>query len=102
MGNLVRVAAASELLPGQNRVVKADGVEIALFNVDGSFHAIGNVCRHRGGPLGEGSLDGLVVTCPWHGWEYDVTTGAVLTNPALKVPVYRTEVKGDDVFVELS
>ena len=98
---MVRVAAASDILPGQGRVVKTDGIEIALFNVDGSFHAIGNVCRHRGGPLGEGSLDGSVVTCPWHGWEYDVTTGAVLANAALKVPVYRTEVNGDDVLVEL-
>lgn len=101
MGNMVRVAAASDVLPGQGRVVKTDGIEIALFNVDGIFHAIGNVCRHRGGPLGEGSLDGSVVTCPWHGWEYDVTTGAILANPALNVPVYRTEVNGDDVLVEL-
>ena len=101
MGNMVRVAAVSDVLPGQGRVVKTDGIEIALFNVDGAFHAIGNVCRHRGGPLGEGSLDGSVVTCPWHGWEYDVTTGATLANPALNVPVYRTEVDGDDVLVEL-
>jgi 3-phenylpropionate/trans-cinnamate dioxygenase ferredoxin component len=98
---LIRVAASSELLPGQGRVVKADNLEIALFNVDGSFYAIGNTCLHRGGPLGEGSLEGSVVTCPWHGWEYDVTTGVSRVNPAKKVPVYRTEVQGQDVLIEL-
>lgn len=98
---LVRVAASSELLPGQGRVVRADDLEVALFNVDGSFYAIGNTCRHRGGPLGEGSLEGSVVTCPWHGWEYDVTSGVSRVNPAMRVPVYRTQVKGDDVFIEL-
>jgi nitrite reductase (NADH) small subunit len=98
---LVRVVASSELLPGQGRVVRADDLEIALFNVDGSFYAIGNTCRHRGGPLGEGSLEGSVVTCPWHGWEYDVTSGVSRVNPAMRVPVYRTEVKGDEVFIEL-
>ena len=101
MGKLVKVAAASELLPGEGKVVKADGVDVALFNVDGSFHAIGNTCRHRGGPLGEGSLEGSVVTCPWHGWEYDVTTGASRMNPAVTVPVYRVEVQEGGVFVEL-
>ena len=101
MGKLVKVAAMSEILPGQGKVVKADGIEIALFNVEGALHAIGNTCRHRGGPLGEGSLDGSTVTCPWHGWEYDVTTGAALLNPAMTVPVYRVEAQGEDVLVEL-
>ncbi len=101
MGKLVKVAAVSELLPGQGKAVKADDLEIALFNVGGSFHAIGNTCLHRGGPLGEGSLEGSVVTCPWHGWEYDVASGMSRANPAMRVPVYRTEVNGDDVLVEL-
>lgn len=101
MGKLVRVATASELLPGQGKVVKADDLEIALFNVGGSFHAIGNACLHRGGPLGEGSLEGLLVTCPWHGWEYDVTTGVSRIDSAMRVPVYRTEVNGGEVFIEL-
>ncbi len=101
MGKLTRVAAVADLTPGQGKVVTAEGTEIALFNVAGVFHAIGNTCCHRGGPLGEGSLEGKTVTCPWHGWDYDVTTGATTMNPALKVPVYRTEVRGSEVFVEL-
>jgi nitrite reductase/ring-hydroxylating ferredoxin subunit len=102
MGRLVKVAEVSDLTPGQGKVVEAEGTEIALFNVDGAFHAIGNTCCHRGGPLGEGSLEEKTVMCPWHGWEYDVTTGATAMNPSVKVPVYRTEVRGGEVFVELS
>ncbi len=102
MGKLVKVATVSDLAPGQGKVVDADGIEIALFNVDGAFYAIGNTCGHRGGPLGEGSLEGKRVTCPWHGWEYDVTTGAATTNPSVKVPTYRTEVRDQDVFLEIS
>ena len=57
----------------------------ALFNVDGGFYAINDVCGHRGGPLGEGELDGKTVICPWHGWRWDVTTGANVNNPAVKI-----------------
>ncbi len=102
MGRLVKVAAAADLLPGQGMVVQAEDAEIALFNMGGTFHAIGNTCCHRGGPLGEGSLDGKVVTCPWHGWEFDVTTGVAETDSSMGVPVFRTEVRNGDVFIELS
>jgi nitrite reductase (NADH) small subunit len=101
MGKMIRVAAVSELSPGQGKTVDADGTEIALFNVEGSFHAINNSCRHRGGPLGEGSLEGGQVTCPWHGWKYDVVTGKLVTHPDVSVPAYPVQVQGDEVFVEL-
>jgi len=55
---------------------------------------------HRGGPLGEGDLKGQIVTCPWHGWQYDVTTGKLATNPAVGVENYPVEVRGDDIFVD--
>ncbi|MBI2461390.1 MAG: Rieske 2Fe-2S domain-containing protein, partial [Candidatus Rokubacteria bacterium] len=80
MGKLAKVAEIADLAPGQGRVVEVEGKAIALFNVDGAFYAIDNTCLHRGGPLGEGELDGAVVTCPWHGWCYDVTTGANTAN----------------------
>ena len=54
------------------RELQLDGKVIALANVGGKLYAINNVCLHRGGPLGEGELGGQVVTCPWHGWQYDV------------------------------
>lgn len=101
MANLVKVAERSSLPPGQGRVVQAEGRSIALFNVGGRFFALDNTCRHRGGPLGEGVLQGATVACPWHGWQYDVTTGASAVDPAVSVASYPCKVEGDDVFVEV-
>jgi len=97
----VKVANASELKPGQGRAVAANGVEIALFNVDGNFYAIDNTCSHRGGPLGEGVLDGDIVTCPWHGWRYSVKTGVSAVMPSVSVKSFEVKVEGDDVLVNV-
>jgi nitrite reductase (NADH) small subunit len=75
VGELATVARADDVPPGAARVVRVGEREVALFNVDGTFHATQNECLHLGGPLGHGSLDGCVVSCPWHGWQYDVRTG---------------------------
>jgi len=101
MGKMVKVAQTADLNPGEAMTVDAQGTPIALFNVGGAFHAIHNTCLHRGGPLGEGSLDDKVVTCPWHGWKYDVTTGGCKTSPAAKIQVFPVKVQGSDLFVEL-
>jgi nitrite reductase/ring-hydroxylating ferredoxin subunit len=101
MGNLMKVAQVSDLPPGEGKVVEVEGQPIALFNVDGTFHAIHNTCLHRGGPLGEGDLEGAVVTCPWHGWQYDVTNGTKVRNPDVKVASFEVQVEGSDVLVEL-
>ncbi len=97
----LRVAAAGELATGEGRVVEVEGRELALFNVDGVYHCIENACPHRGGPLGEGDLEGRVVSCPWHAWRWDVTTGANTNNPAVRVAAYPVTVEGGAVFVEL-
>jgi nitrite reductase (NADH) small subunit len=97
----VRVGSSSDVPVGQARVVDAAGRTIALFNVDGTYFAIDNTCAHRGGPLGEGDLDGAVVACPWHGWRWDVTTGANANNPAIKVPCFAVTVEQGEIFVEL-
>ncbi len=101
MGEWVKVAVVSDLDPGQGKTVERKGVEMALFNLAGSFQAIGNACPHRKGPLAEGETEGSVVTCPWHGWRFDVMTGRSLRSADISVPTYRTQVRGDDVFVEL-
>jgi nitrite reductase/ring-hydroxylating ferredoxin subunit len=99
---MVRVARVSELSPGTGKVVGTDGRSVALFNVDGVFYAIDNTCTHRGGPLGEGALIGEIVTCPWHGAQFNVRTGAVTSRPAPSgVRSYPVKVEGDDVLVEL-
>ncbi len=99
MGDFVRVASTADVKPGQAVVVEVNGKTLAVFNVDGAFHAIDNTCVHRGGPLGEGDIQGKVVACPWHGWQFDVTTGECVKNPSAKVEVYQVKVEGDDVKV---
>ena len=102
MPKLVKVAQTSELSPGTGKVVQADGRSIALFNVEGAFHAIENTCTHRGGPLGEGDLNGEIVTCPWHGANFNVKTGAVTSPPAgTGVQRFVVKVEGNDVLVEI-
>jgi nitrite reductase (NADH) small subunit/3-phenylpropionate/trans-cinnamate dioxygenase ferredoxin subunit len=100
VGDFLKVALVSDLEPGQGKTVERRGIAVALFNVGGTFRAIGNACLHRGGPLAEGELKGTVVTCPWHGWQFDVISGAVPRNPDVGVPIYRVVVRGDEVFVE--
>ncbi len=96
-----KIAKTSDLAPGSGKVVEADGETIALFNVEGTFYAIGNTCPHRGGPLGEGSLEGNTVTCPWHGAQFNVKTGEVLRPPAATgVKSYPARVEGEDVLIE--
>jgi len=101
MPQFVKVAKVNEMPPGTAREFQADGRMIALFNVDGSFYAVDNTCLHRGGPLGQGSLEGEVVTCPWHGWQYNVKSGEAVFNEQIKVQCYEVKVEGDDICVGL-
>jgi nitrite reductase/ring-hydroxylating ferredoxin subunit len=96
-----RTAKTDEVPPGMIREFQLDGQTIALANVNGKLFAINNVCLHRGGPLGEGKMSGNVVTCPWHGWQYNVTNGAVVANPGVAVETYPVEVRGNDIFVDV-
>ncbi|HSE93762.1 MAG TPA: Rieske 2Fe-2S domain-containing protein [Methylomirabilota bacterium] len=101
MGSRVKIGRAAEVPAGEGCVVEAGGRALALFNVGGRFYAIDNACAHRGGPLGEGELTGSVVTCPWHAWRWDVTTGANVNNPAVRVACFPVILEGGDVFVDL-
>ena len=99
MAGFVKVCKTGDLAAGSGKTVNVNGKAVALFNVEGSFYAIDDTCVHRGGPLGEGELDGKIVACPWHGWRYDVTTGVNQLNPAVTVAKYDVKVEGDDVLV---
>jgi|SRR4051812_32227353 nitrite reductase (NADH) small subunit len=99
MGEFVRVIGTTDVQVGHGIVAEVNGRTLAIFNVDGIFHAIDNTCIHRGGPLGEGDVQGSIVTCPWHGWEYDVATGGCVNNPAAHVERYQVKVEGTDVKV---
>jgi nitrite reductase (NADH) small subunit len=74
---------------------------IALFNVDGEFHALDGICPHQGGPLGKGQLAGCIVTCPWHGWQFDVTTGQHQTSASLLHARFPVRLEGASVLVDI-
>jgi nitrite reductase (NADH) small subunit len=102
MPQFVRLGSRSELPPvGEAREYEVEGRTICIANADGSCSAMDNVCVHHGGPLGQGVVDGNKIICPWHGWSFDVNTGAEGHNPAARVPVYPLKIEGDDVFVAL-
>lgn len=97
----VKVASVNDLEEGKGKIVEVDGKKIALFRQWGEIYAITNTCAHKGGPLGEGSLEGKVVTCPWHAWQFDISTGVSPVNPQAKVDAYKAKVEGEDVLVEV-
>ena len=99
MANFVKAAQVTDVPPGTGRCVTVGGKELALFNVGGTFHVIDNTCLHRGGPLAEGELDGTVVTCPWHGWQYDVTTGVNVMDDAERVQRYDVRIEDGEVLI---
>ena len=99
MPRYIKVAKVNEMPPGAAREFHANGKVVALFNVDGKYYALDNTCLHRGGPLGQGVLEGDVVTCPWHGWQYNVTSGAAVFNLEIKVQSFEVKVEGDDIVV---
>lgn len=101
MSEFVRVAAVSDLEPGAAMEAWVAGQAVALCNVGGRFHAVSNRCLHRGGPLGQGSLDGCVLLCPWHAWGWDVTSGASDVNPQLRLARYEVKVEDGQVFVRV-
>ncbi len=101
MGSFVKAAKKQDIEEGRGIVADVNGTPVAIFNLGGSFYAIHNTCLHRGGPLGEGECEGTVVTCPWHGWQYDVTTGCAPDNPNVKVAKFNVKLEGDEVFVEI-
>ncbi len=95
------VAKTADLSEGACKAVTVNGQKIGLFNVEGKIYAMDDTCVHKGGSLGSGSLNGKVVTCPLHGWTYDVTTGACETNPQAQLNTFPVKVEGEEIVVEL-
>jgi nitrite reductase/ring-hydroxylating ferredoxin subunit len=111
------VARMSELPPGQRKIVEAEGRSIGVFNVHGRFYALRNSCPHQAAPLCRGAIkvmampgkpgeyswarEGEILRCPWHGWEFDITTGRSVFNPhKTRVKTYEVTVEADDEAVE--
>ena len=102
MASFVKVANTAEIPAGGAKLVQVNGKEIALFHLDGKFYALDNNCTHVGGPLAEGELQGTTVECPWHGAQFDITTGKALRAPARgDVACYPARQTGDDIEIEV-
>ncbi len=101
MSEFVKVAMVADVKLGEGKIATVGERELALFNVDGQFHCIDNRCPHRDGSLGEGVLTGNVVTCPLHGWRFDVTTGQSPVIPSAKVENLAVVVEANIVKVKI-
>jgi nitrite reductase/ring-hydroxylating ferredoxin subunit len=102
MPRFVKMATLAELPPGGSKEVEHEGRIYALFNVDGVISAIDGICPHQGGPLADGVVEGTMVTCPWHGWQFDVRTGKTPLGSRLKQAVYEVRIEGQDVLVAVA
>jgi len=102
MSKFVKVATVEEIPAGSSKLVEIGTVRIALFNLEGEFHAIEDVCTHDGGPLVDGeAVNGSQVICPRHGAYFDIRTGAALRFPAVEATnTYAVQIDGNDILVE--
>ncbi len=101
MSSMVRVAKLSEIPLGKGIEVAAGTRVVALFNVEGTIYAMDGLCPHSCGPLGKGTLRGMTVTCPWHGWQFNVTSGKHLQSQTIKNACFPVTIEGDEVYVTL-
>lgn len=99
MSDWISIAKKQECPPGTSLELMADETIVALYNVDGDFFALDGICPHNGGPLGKGTLDGCIVTCPWHGWQFDVKNGQCQLTATIQQPGFEVRIEGDDVMI---
>lgn len=99
--NEVVLIDADSVPIGTGAEVVAMGRIFGVFNIGGVFHVLDGICPHAGGPLGKGSLCGNIVTCPWHGWQFDVSTGQHCLNQRLHQTRYEARIEGGKVVAEI-
>jgi nitrite reductase/ring-hydroxylating ferredoxin subunit len=96
----IKVLELTDLPPGKGVLVSLDGRDVALFRRGADILAIGNDCPHQGGSLCDGWVEGDIVICPLHGWEFDVRSGACMTVPGEAVARYAATVEGGSIYLE--
>jgi nitrite reductase (NADH) small subunit len=101
MSDFSPVAKLGELEHGQKKAVEMLGRKLVIVNVNGEHFAMNDTCVHRGAQLSDGPLENQYLSCPWHNWVFDVTTGACLTQPDQRALCYKVKVEGDEVLVSL-
>jgi nitrite reductase/ring-hydroxylating ferredoxin subunit len=99
MAHFVKMATLDELPPGAAKEVEHEGRVYAIYNVGGTLMVIDGICPHQGGPLAEGDVAGAIVTCPWHGWQFDLRSGTMPSGSRIKQEVFEVKVEGRDVLV---
>ena len=111
------VAREDEIPPGGRKIVRVEGREVGIFNLDGCFYALKNICAHQGARVCLGKvggttlpsdvyeftygLEGRILRCPWHEWEYDITTGESVFDPAVRIVTYPVEVADGAIAVTI-
>jgi nitrite reductase (NADH) small subunit len=101
-GTFIQVGSVADFTPGQAKMVTVEGRHVAVFRLGDDFFALDNLCLHRGGPLCEGPIANDVVTCPWHGWSYEIKTGTMVQDPRVGVSKHEVRIEGDLVSVRLT
>ncbi len=116
-GQMIKVCKADDVSPGNQKIVDVNGMSVGIFNIDGGYYALLNICPHRGAALCEGPQCGTtqktndyefiygekdaVVRCSWHGWEFDIRSGAFLADNKIKAKTFEVSVSDNDVFVHI-
>jgi len=99
----VVVGNVNDFTSGQGKMVTVNGRHVAVFRLGNEFFAIDNLCLHKAGPLCEGEIDGNdVVTCPWHGWSYEIRTGTLVQDPRVGVSKHDVKIEGEEISVRLT
>jgi len=99
--SFVKIAGTAEVPPGTLIEVLHNDEPFALCNVGGQIRALSGICPHHGGPLGQGVLEGPMITCPWHCWQFDSATGTCIFGDDLAIETYEVRVENGEIFADL-
>ena len=102
MREFVKVGSVADFSSGLGKMVTVEGRHVALFRLGEEFFALDNTCLHRGGPLCEGFVENDVVTCPWHGWSFEIKTGTMVQDPRVGVSKHDVRLDGEVISVRLT
>ncbi len=95
------IGRAADVPEGERLIVQIDDLSIGVFRHEGDWYALRNHCLHRAGPVATGTLKGDTLTCPWHGYQYRLTTGEYLNDPSIALDTYKVEVRGEDLVLQI-
>ncbi len=102
MAKFIKVGRVGELAEGCAATVEANGQQVALFRIGERYYALEAACPHEGEPLAEGTIEGLRVVCPWHGYGFHLKTGECETDPDLHALTYPVKIQGEDILIEMA